>query len=123
MDEIYARLSKAGRILCGRPDADGRFTCDEPLADRVEVTLHTGFAERRLVPLEGWALDKKGVWTRTTRVEDLRKRGIAPPRARAPAGGRYPDMPALARCPKCGAVQWLDPDRLGVSSRPNRPAR
>ena len=122
MDEIYARLSKAGRILCGRPDPDGRFTCDEPVADWVEVTIHTGFAERRLVPLDGWVLDKKGIWTRTTRVEDLRRHGIVPARARVPAGGRYPDLPALVRCPKCSAVQWLEPARLRVSPRPNRPA-
>jgi len=114
MEEIFARLSKDGRVLCGRPGADGRSTCDEPLADVVQVRAGAGRPERRLAVLDGWAQDKKGLWQKTTRAADLRRRGIAPPRV--PPERRTPiEPPALARCPKCRAVQWLDADRLRVS--------
>ena len=122
MEEICARLSRAGRIVCGRPGPDGRYTCDEPLADHVTRRDAADLPERCLVPLPGWALDKKGVWHKTTRVDDLRARGIAPCRI-APHPGSYPDLPALARCPKCRAVQWLEPARLKVSPHPNSTGR
>jgi hypothetical protein len=28
-------------------------------------------------------------------------------------------LPALVRCPKCHAVQWLDPVRLRITPGPN----
>jgi hypothetical protein len=119
MDDIYARLSKAGRIVCGNPDTAGRYSCDEPLAGIVTVHEPPRYPERRLVPLAGWRQDKKGVWRRTTHVEDLRARGIAPtPPAPLPRG-QYPDLPALACCPKCASVQWLEADRLKVAAHPN----
>lgn len=117
MNEIYARLSKAGRIVCGRADADGRYTCDEPLADYITHQHRTGLPVRHLLPLAGWVLDKKGIWTRTTQVEDRRAHGIAPSRRSLTGTHRYPDLPALVRCPKCRAVQWLEPARLKVSPR------
>lgn len=119
MDEMYARLSKAGRIVCGRPDAGGHSSCDEPLADIVTVHEPPRHPQRLLVPLPGWRQDRKGVWRRTTRVDDLRARGLAPPRPTPLPRGRYPDLPALACCPKCAATQWLDPERLKVSAHPN----
>jgi hypothetical protein len=120
VQEMFARLSKAGRIVCGRPNEDGHFSCDQPLADVAEHQLLTGFTERRLVPLDGWVLDKKGVWHKTTRLEDKRRHGRATAHARGAMKVSYPDLPALARCPKCSAVQWLDPERLRVSPQPNR---
>ena len=123
MEDVYARLSKAGQVLCGRPDDDGRYHCDGALAEVVEVDLLTGFAERRLVALPGWTLDKKGVWHETTQMSDLRRHGRALPRRGAPARYRYPDLPALVRCPKCSTVQWLEPVQLKVTGRPNRSGR
>ena len=117
MNELYARLSKAGRVVCGRPDIDGRLSCDEPLAAIVTVDGPRG-REARLVPLAGWRQDRKSVWRRTTRAEDLKARGLAT-RTALPPRGHYPDLPALACCPKCKAVQWLDAERLKVSGRPN----
>jgi hypothetical protein len=119
MSTIYARLSKAGRIVCGRPDVDGRLSCDEPLA--LVVTVHEPplHPERLLVPLPGWRQDRKGVWRRTTRVEDLRARGVALARAAPRARGRYPELPALVCCPKCATMQWLEAERLNVSAHPN----
>lgn len=119
MDQIYARLSKTGRIVCGRPDAAGRFSCDEPLAAIVTIHEPPRHPERLLVPLPGWREDRKGVWRRTTRIDDLRARGVAPERPAPLPRGQYPELPALVCCPKCAAVQWLDADRLNVSARPN----
>lgn len=119
-EEVYARLSKAGQVLCGRPDVDGRFHCDGVLARVVAVELRTGFAERRLIPLDGWVQDKRGIWHETTRVTDLRRHGRALPTRLPLERMRYPDLPVLARCPKCATVQWLAPERLRVSARPNR---
>lgn len=117
MEEVYARLSNVTRVLCGRPDADGRFTCDQTLAEVVRVDRGVGRPQRRLAALEGWTQDKKGVWQRTTRVEDLRRRGVAVPR-RSPEQRTFVEFPALARCPKCRFVQWLDAERLNVPERP-----
>jgi hypothetical protein len=122
MDDIYARLSKGGDVLCGRPDATGRFTCDEPLAEVVKLAPDRGMPERRLAALDGWAQDQKGVWRRTTRAADLRRRGIAPSRL-PPERRTFVEFPALARCPKCRAVQWLDPERLRVSPAEPVPRR
>ena len=122
MDESYARISKAGRILCGRSGEDGRFTCDEPVADTVTLRRGNGVAERRLVPLPGWVLDKKGVWQKSAQVEDRRAHGLASPRL-PPSKRTYPDLPALVRCPKCRAVQWLEAARLNVAPRPNASER
>lgn len=121
MNETYARLSKAGRIVCGRPDTDGRLSCDEPLAGIVTVHEPPRHPERRVVPLPGWRQDRKGVWRRTTRVEDLRARGVAlaRPRPRPLPHGHYLDLPALVCCPKCASVQWLAAERLKVAARPN----
>jgi hypothetical protein len=113
MDEIYARLSKERRVLCGRQDSTGRYTCDEPLAGYAREDRPLGPPARRLVPLAGWALDaRKGIWNQTTSVEDRRRHGI--PQQRRPD---FPDLPTLIRCPKCGAVQWLDPHRLKSAPR------
>lgn len=120
MDDVYARLSKAGDVLCGRPGIDGRFTCDQPVAEVVRED-RSGASRRRLAALEGWAQDKMGVWQRTTRVEDLRRRGIAPARRRAEQRV-YVEFPALARCPKCRTVQWLDAERLRVAAGPDAEA-
>ena len=113
MDDLSARLSKDGKVLCGRPGTDGRYTCDEPLAAVVRVG-HGGGAVRRLAALAGWTQDRKGVWQQTTRVTDLRRHGINP--AQTAERQRLIEFPALARCPKCRAVQWLDADRLRVSN-------
>ncbi len=118
-NEIAARLSKAGKIVCGKPDMDGRLSCDEPLAAIVTVHEPPRHPERRLVPLPGWRQDKRGVWRNTTRTRDLRAHGLAQPKPGPLPPGAYPDLPALACCPKCTAVQWLDADRLRVSPRPN----
>lgn len=113
MQEVHARLSGAGRVVCGRPDEDGRFTCDQPLADLVTGRRRSGLPARRLAPLPGWTQDSKGVWQKTTQVEDRRARGLAPPRT-PPERRAYPALPALVRCPKCRTVQWLDARRLRV---------
>ncbi len=117
MKELHARLSGAGRVVCGRPDMDGRFTCDEPLADIVTVRHPPGLPERRLAPLPGWTQDRKGVWQKTTQVEDRRARGLAPQRT-PPDRRAYPALPTLVRCPKCRTVQWLDARRLRVPPHP-----
>lgn len=115
MDEIYARVSKDQRILCGRQDATGCFTCDEPLAAYVKAERPIGPPVRYLIALDGWALDRhKGIWHSTTNIEDRKRHGIP----RRPAAV-YPALPALIRCPKCRAVQWLDPSRLKVAPGPN----
>ncbi len=119
MTEVHARRSKAGRIVCGSPDVDGRFSCDETLAGMVTVHEPPRYPERRLVPLPGWRQDRKGVWRRTTRAEDMQARGVAPSRPSPLPRGRYPDLPALVCCPKCAAVQWLEAERLKVVARPN----
>lgn len=115
MDEIYARVSKEQRILCGRQDATGHFTCDEPLAAYVKPDPPAGSCVRYLVALPGWALDRhKSIWHQTTSVEDRRRHGIPP--SHAPL---YPQLPTLVRCPRCRTVQWLDPTRLKVAPGPN----
>jgi hypothetical protein len=119
MDDIYARVSKAGRVLCGRPDQDGRFTCDEALAEILTIRERGTPPERRLVSLDGWVQDKKGIWSITTRVEDLRRHGIAAPR-QPPHQRPAIDSPALVRCPKCRLVQWLDAEHLGLPAGPDR---
>lgn len=119
MEEVHARLSKSGNIVCGKPDSDGRLSCDEQLAAIVTVPMPGRYPERRLTPLPGWRQDRKGIWRRTTQVEALRARGIAPPRPSPLPKGRYPDLPALACCPKCRTVQWLSAQRLKVSAHPN----
>ena len=117
VEEVFARLSKAGRVVCGHPGLEGRYTCDEPLADRITAHETGRLPERRLVPLPGWTQDRKGIWVQTTRMEDLKRRGRAP--GRAPREDReYPDLPALVRCPKCRTVQWLDAERLKVAPYP-----
>jgi hypothetical protein len=126
MDEVFARLSKAGGVLCGRLGDDGRTTCDEPLAEVLRVRDGHAMPERRLAALAGWTQDKKGIWQKTTRAEDLRRHGIAQPRHTA-LRRTLIEFPALARCPKCRTVQWLDADRLrvstGVERRPARTSR
>jgi hypothetical protein len=118
MEEIYARLSKGGRVLCGRQDAEGHHTCDEPLA-ALEVPETVPPPARHLIALGGWALDRrKAIWHRTTSVEDRKKAGVVLPRVVREAR-RYLALPALARCPKCRSVQWRDPVRLGVTPGPN----
>lgn len=119
MQEIYARLSKTGAVLCGRPRDDGAFVCDQPLAEVVRVRGAAGPARRRLVALDGWSQDKGGVWRRTTHVEDLRRIGIARLRPR-PDQRAMIEFPALTRCPKCRVVQWLDPERLRVAGGADR---
>ncbi len=117
MEEVFARLSKSGRVVCGQPGVDGRYTCDEPLAERVMVHEHGHLPERRLVALPGWVQDRKGIWVRTTRVEDLKRRGRTSGRS-ASEQRVYPDLPTLARCPKCRTVQWLDAEHLKVEPYP-----
>lgn len=113
MDTIAARLSRTGSVLCGRPSEDGRYHCDAPLAAIVTRTEGgTAPPTRRLVPLPGWRLDPKGVWQKTTRVEDLRAQGRAIGHDALVRSPGFPHLPALARCPKCRTVQWLDPERL-----------
>jgi hypothetical protein len=119
MNDIYARLSKAGRIVCGNPDSTGRYSCDEPLGGIVTVHEPPQYPERRLVPLPGWRQDRKGVWRRTTHVEDLKARGVAPARPSPLPRGHYPELPALVCCPKCASVQWLEAERLKVAAHPN----
>jgi hypothetical protein len=114
MDDIYARRSKSGEVLCGQAGADGRFTCDAPLAEVIRPHRERGMPERRLAALDGWIQGPKGVWQQTTRTADLRRRGIAPTHL-PPEKRTLIEFPALARCPKCRAVQWLDAARLGVS--------
>ena len=118
--DIYARLSKAGRILCGRRDADGRRCCDGLVATTVPEPGPVGAPARRLAPPEGWRLDeRKGVWHQTTQLEDRRAHGRLP-RPPRPETRSYPFLPALVRCPKCGIVQWLDPAHLQVDHTPAR---
>jgi hypothetical protein len=109
--ETYARQSKAGHILCGRQDDEGRQVCDGVVASTVPVPRPVGPPARRLAPPEGWRLDaRKGVWHLTTQLEDRRAHGR--PRRPPPAAHGYPFLPALVRCPKCRTVQWLDPAHL-----------
>ena len=119
VNEVYARLSKSGSVLCGRPDADGRLSCDEALAAIVTVHEPPRYPERLLVPLPGWRQDRKGVLRRTTHAADLRARGLAPASSAPVPRGQYPELPALVCCPKCGAIQWLDAELLKVSAHPN----
>ncbi len=120
MHDFYARISKAGRIVCGRwLEDEERYTCDEPVAEYLMVQRSTGPPARYLLPLEGWRLDKKGVWQKTSSVEDRRAHGIAIRRKQALGYHDYPTLPALVRCPKCHAVQWLDPVRLRITPGPN----
>jgi len=109
MDETFARVSKAGRVVCGLQHADGGFYCDEPLAALVKVHEPPRYAERRLVALPGWRPSRKAIWRRTTSAEDRRSHGRPSPE---PAGEI--DLPALVCCPKCGTVQWFDGSRLNV---------
>lgn len=111
-NELYARRSKAGRILCGRQDNEGRCLCDGVVAGTIPEPRPVGPPARRLVPPEGWRLDgRKGIWYRTTQVEDRRAGGRPrPPHLSASRG--YPFLPALVCCPKCRAVQWLDPEHV-----------
>lgn len=115
-EQVYARLSKAGHILCGRRDADDRYRCDGLVATTVPVPGPVGAPVRRLAPPEGWRLDeRKGVWHQTTRLEDCRAHGR--PRRPLPSESLgYPFLPALVRCPKCRIVQWLDPTHLRVGT-------
>lgn len=115
MDEFFARVSKAGQVVCGRQHADGGFYCDEPIAAGIaRVHEPPAYPERRLVALPGWRMDRKGIWRRTTSALDRRARGFAPKQAEAVR----PELPALACCPKCGALQWLEAERLGVAAKP-----
>ena|GEM_PF-2507668 len=117
MDSWFARVSKAGRVVCGKQHADGGFYCDEPIAAFItRVREASRYPERRLVVLPGWRLDRKGIWRRTTSVEDRRAHGRATTEERAAS----PELPALACCAKCGTLQWLEAERLGVGSK--RPA-
>jgi hypothetical protein len=110
--EIYARQSKAGRILCGRMDDDGRYTCDGEVATTIPIERPVGAPVRRLAPPDGWRLDeRKGVWRQTTQLVDRRAHGRLS-RPLPQATRCYPFLPALVRCPKCRAVQWLDPTHL-----------
>ena len=107
--EISARLSKAGLILCGRQDEEGCYTCDGEVATTIPAPRPVGSPGRRLVPPAGWRLDpRKGIWHQTTQIEDRRAHG-RPQRPLAPDVPGYPFLPALVRCPKCRTVQWLDP--------------
>jgi hypothetical protein len=110
--ETYARRSKAGLVLCGRQDDEGRQVCDGVVASTVPEPRPVGPPVRSLVPPEGWRLDEsKGVWHQTTQLKDRHAHGRLgrplPPESRC-----YPFLPALVRCPKCRAVQWLDPAHL-----------
>lgn len=121
MEQIFARLSKSGRVLCGWQSLNGSHTCDEPLAELVTVGDAPGRPDRRPAHLDGWVQDRKGVWQRTTRLEDKRRHGAAV--KQRPAHERiFADLPALLRCPKCRSVQWLEPERLrpeaGTSRHP-----
>ncbi len=111
--DAYARLSKSGRVLCGRMDTDGLYHCDGVVASTVPVLRPVGAPMCRLAPPEGWRLDEgKGIWHQTTQLEDRRAHGRL--RRTVPAESRaYPFLPALVRCPKCRLVQWLDPAHLG----------
>ncbi|MGH2343949.1 MAG: hypothetical protein ACRDG4_01905, partial [Chloroflexota bacterium] len=61
--DIHARLSKSGRILRGRRDADGRYHYDGMVATTVPVPRPIGAPGHRLVPPEGWRIDEcKGIW-------------------------------------------------------------
>lgn len=117
--DVYARLSKSGRVLCGRMDADGLYHCDGVVATTIPVPRPIGAPMHRLAPPEGWRLDeRKGIWHQTTQLEDRRAHGRV--RRPLPAESRsYPFLPALVRCPKCRLVQWLDPARLRVDRGPS----
>ena len=110
--ELYARQSKAGHILCGRQDDEGRCLCDGVVASTVLEPRPVGAPLRRLVPPEGWRLDqRKGVWHQTTQAEDRTAHG-RPQHPLPPEARGYPFLPVLVRCPKCRVVQWLDPVHL-----------
>jgi hypothetical protein len=110
--ETYARRSKAGHILCGQQDDQGRRVCDGVVAGTVPEPRPIGSPLHRLVPPEGWRLDeRKGIWHQTTELQDRRAHG-RPRRPPPPALRCYPFLPTLVRCPKCRAVQWLDPAHL-----------
>jgi hypothetical protein len=111
-ETTFARLSKAGCVLCGRRDEGGRFTCDGMVAATIREPRPIGSPVSRLVPPEGWRLDgRKGIWHQTTQLHDRQAHGrVRRPKA---AGSReYPFLPALVQCPKCRTVQWLDPAHL-----------
>lgn len=123
MEDTFARLSKAGRVVCGKQHADGGFYCDEPLAGIVRVHEPPNYPERELVALPGWRPDRKGIWRQTTSEADRRRHGAGPTHRPKPL---LPELPALACCPKCGVLQWLDAERLRVrpqSGGPSTPAR
>lgn len=115
MDGTFARVSKAGRVVCGKQHPDGGFYCDEPIAAAItRVHEPPRYPERRLIALPGWRMDRKGIWRRTTSVEDRRAHGRDTKDATT-----SPELPALACCAKCGTLQWLEAERLGV--RPQSP--
>ena len=72
MDETFARLSKAGKVVCGKQHADGGFYCDEPLAAVARVHESPSYPQRMLFALPGWRADRKSIWRRTTSVDDRR---------------------------------------------------
>lgn len=118
MEDLFARVSKAGKVVCGKPHVDGGYYCDEPLAAIARVHKPPNYPERELVVLPGWRPDRKGIWRRTTSEHDRRKhRGTPSKHAELPR----PELPALACCPKCGTAQWLDAERLRVRARPGDP--
>lgn len=116
MEEYFARLSKAGRVVCGRQDADGGYYCDEPVAAIAKVHEPPRYPERRLVALAGWRMDRKSIWRQTTSISDLRAHGRARPKQPVTTAL---ELPALVCCPKCGTLQWLDAGRLKATSASN----
>jgi hypothetical protein len=115
MEETFARVSRAGNVVCGRQHADGGFYCDEPLAAIVKVHSPPSYPERLLAALPGWRLDRKGILRRTTSVEDKRAHGRSASKA---AHGQLLELPVIVFCPKCAVLQWLDAERLSVGPRP-----
>ncbi len=113
MDETFARVSKAGRVICGKAHSDGGYYCDEPLAEIRKVHTPPKYPERVLTALPGWRADRKGIWRQTTSVSDRRAHGRAPGHKTV----ELVELPALVCCPKCATLQWLDAERLNVRAR------
>ena len=127
MTQLHARLnSKGDHVVCGTADCGGRMAIVQRLtAEEAQESQTMGDSPMdRIQFLAGWAPDRDGVWSFSEYARRRRAKGLKAKLRRPPQNNglipnsvmdsSYQVFPVRAKCEKCGMVNFLTADEIGV---------